>query len=638
MNCILFHLEAASTRMNRYTTLKQLGDGTYGSVLLGRSNESGELVAIKRMKRKFYSWEECMNLREVKSLKKLNHANVVKLKEVIRENDQLYFVFEYMKENLYQLMKDRNKLFPESVIRNITFQILQGLSFIHKHGFFHRDIKPENLLCMGPELVKIADFGLAREIRSRPPYTDYVSTRWYRAPEVLLRSSVYSSPIDMWAVGCIMAELYTLRPLFPGNSEVDEIFKICQVLGTVKKTDWLEGHQLAAAMNFRFPQCVPTPLKTLIPNASNEALTLMKDLLHWEPKKRPTAVQALRYPYFQVGQVLGQRPQTPDLRNTQVKTAKPNEIKSELQSASEPVLHSQTKDKGRNSHQTLQLISLPQGPIRTDHEADPLALNTKKRPMGNENSMMRLKSGRRRWGQTKHSDSWDESYPSDTAAFNSKKPNIAVEENKPINRSKDQKPIYTFTNVTKLPSSIKSNSSLQSTCSARQHYLRQSRYLPGLISKSSSSTVEKKPQIELWDNWSTHTKKPLAPISGALVTRVSHTDAEDSSITVPYKPRERIQEKLEQPKGNFISTTYNLSGGYSSSFQKKEIGSVGQRIQLTPTGKQQAHPDEWKKRSHVKGTSYSVLGKNSGNILSRAAPVQPVHGRVDWAEKYGSHR
>lgn len=93
--------------MNRYTTLKQLGDGTYGSVVMGKSNESGELVAIKRMKRKFYSWDECMNLREVKSLKKLNHANVVKLKEVIRENDQLYFVFEYMKENLYQLMKDR---------------------------------------------------------------------------------------------------------------------------------------------------------------------------------------------------------------------------------------------------------------------------------------------------------------------------------------------------------------------------------------------------------------------------------------------------------------------------------------------------------------------------------------------------
>ncbi|XP_010012412.1 PREDICTED: serine/threonine-protein kinase MAK, partial [Nestor notabilis] len=221
--------------MNRYTVMKQLGDGTYGSVLMGKSNESGELVAIKRMKRKFYSWDECMNLREVKSLKKLNHANVIKLKEVIRENDHLYFVFEYMKENLYQLMKDRNKLFPESVIRNMMYQILQGLAFIHKHGFFHRDMKPENLLCIGPELVKIADFGLARELRSQPPYTDYVSTRWYRAPEVLLRSSIYSSPIDMWAVGSIMAELYTLRPLFPGTSEVDEIFKICQVLGTPKK-------------------------------------------------------------------------------------------------------------------------------------------------------------------------------------------------------------------------------------------------------------------------------------------------------------------------------------------------------------------------------------------------------------------
>ncbi|XP_060756884.1 serine/threonine-protein kinase MAK isoform X2 [Neoarius graeffei] len=621
--------------MNRYTTLKQLGDGTYGSVLMGRSTQSGELVAIKRMKRKFYSWEECMNLREVKSLKKLNHANVVKLKEVIRENDQLYFVFEYMKENLYQLMKDReNKMFTENEIRNIMFQVLSGLAFVHKHGFFHRDIKPENLLCMGPELVKIADFGLAREIRSRPPYTDYVSTRWYRAPEVLLRSCVYSSPIDIWAVGCIMAELYTLRPLFPGNSEVDEIFKMCQVLGTVKKTDWLEGHQLAAAMNFRFPQCVPTPLKTLIPNASNEALTLMKNLLNWDPKKRPTAVQALRYPYFQVGQALETRPQTPELCKSQVKTAHLNETKSELQSASEPAMRSQAKVHGRNSHQPLQPISLPQAPIQ--------------RPVANENSLMGLKSGRRRWGQTKLSDSWDESDPSDTAASNSKKFSMGAEENKLISEltsePKDQKPIYTFNNVTKLPSSIKSNSSLQSTCSARQHYLRQSRYLPGLISKSSPTAVEKEPQRDLWNNWVTHPKKPLGPIGGAPVTRVT--------------------------PGNFISTTYNLSGGYIPSFQKKDVGSVGQRIQIAPNGNQQAFVlpitadnktgktkcikpkpaastslnmsaedvDGWKKKSQVKGTSYSVLRKNSGSIPPHAAPVQPVHGRVDWAAKYGSRR
>ncbi|XP_029041473.1 serine/threonine-protein kinase ICK isoform X3 [Osmia lignaria lignaria] len=287
-------------KMNRYITLNQLGDGTFGSVVLGERIDTGEKVAIKRMKRKYYSWEEAMNLREVKSLKKLSHANVVKLKEVIRENDVLYFVFEYMKENLYQLMKDRDKLFPEPVIRNIVYQVLQGLAFMHKHGFFHRDMKPENLLCMGPELVKIADFGLAREIRSRPPYTDYVSTRWYRAPEVLLHSTTYNSPIDIWAVGCIMAELYTFRPLFPGKSEIDEIFKICSVIGTPERDDWPEGYQLAAAMNFKFPNFTRTSLNVLIPNASQEAVILMEDMLQWNPIKRPTAQQSLRYPYFQV--------------------------------------------------------------------------------------------------------------------------------------------------------------------------------------------------------------------------------------------------------------------------------------------------------------------------------------------------
>ncbi|CAB3997627.1 serine threonine- kinase MAK-like [Paramuricea clavata] len=287
--------------MKRYQTIKNLGDGTYGSVTLARNCETGENVAIKRMKRKYYSWDECVNLREVKSLRKLNHANVVKLKEVIRENDQLYFVFEYMRENLYQMIKNRDRYLPEQTVRNIMYQILQGITFMHKHGYFHRDIKPENLLCSGPEQVKIADFGLAREIRSRPPFTDYVSTRWYRAPEVLLRSTNYSSPIDMWACGCIMAEIYTLRPLFPGNSEIDEIYKICSVLGTPAKDDWAEGYKLASAMNFKFPTMVSTPLRQIIPNASTEGIQLVKDMLLWNPQKRPNAAQSLRYPFFMVG-------------------------------------------------------------------------------------------------------------------------------------------------------------------------------------------------------------------------------------------------------------------------------------------------------------------------------------------------
>lgn len=286
----------------RYKFLHKIGDGTYGTVILADNLISGEKVAIKRMKKKYFSWDECMNLREVKSLQKLSHTNLVKLKEVIREDNTLYFVFEYMKENLYQLIKDRDHPFPENIIRNILYQILQGLAFMHKHGFFHRDIKPENLLCMGPELIKIADFGLAREIRSRPPYTDYVSTRWYRAPEVLLRATNYSSPIDMWAVGCIMAELYTLQPLFPGRSEIDQIFRICSVLGTPDKRDWSEGYQMAVAMNFRFPQFSEMSLQSLIPKASKEGITLLKDLLRWNPSRRPTAVMASHYPYFQGSQ------------------------------------------------------------------------------------------------------------------------------------------------------------------------------------------------------------------------------------------------------------------------------------------------------------------------------------------------
>ncbi|CDW52194.1 serine:threonine protein kinase MAK [Trichuris trichiura] len=283
---------------SRYRLINEIGDGTFGEVWLAKRVGTNEKVAVKRMKRKFFSWDEAMNLREVKSLRKLNHVNVVKLKEVIRENDTLYFVFEYMKENLYEMAKKRETPFPQPIICLMTAQILRGLAYIHKHGFFHRDMKPENVLCLGPEQVKIADFGLAREVRSIPPYTDYVSTRWYRAPEVLLRSRNYSSPIDLWAVGCIMAELYLMRPLFPGSSEIDEIFKICAILGTPSRDEWPKGYQLAAAMNFRFPQCVAVPLEKLIVGASHDVIILLQQLLSWNPESRPAATQALKNPCF----------------------------------------------------------------------------------------------------------------------------------------------------------------------------------------------------------------------------------------------------------------------------------------------------------------------------------------------------
>ena len=153
-------------------------------------------------------------------------------------------------------------------------------------------------------MVKVADFGLAREIRSRPPYTEYVSTRWYRAPEVLMRSTHYNSPIDTWACGCIMAEMYAMGALFPGTSEADQIYKICSVLGTPTLEAWPEGIKLAAQMGFRYPPFVATALVQVVPNASLEALALLTDLLQFAPYRRPTATQALRYPFFQANNTL----------------------------------------------------------------------------------------------------------------------------------------------------------------------------------------------------------------------------------------------------------------------------------------------------------------------------------------------
>ncbi|MES1911711.1 MAG: hypothetical protein MHM6MM_004104 [Cercozoa sp. M6MM] len=292
--------------MNRYRELGALGDGTFGSVFKAQNRATGEIVAIKKMKRKFFSWRECLQLREVRSLRKLSHESIVQLKEVIRDSNELFFVFEHMQRNLYELMKERlqsNSSFSDDEVRHVMRQVLLGLDYMHKHGFFHRDLKPENLLVRtcsssGAISCKIADFGLAREIRSAPPYTDYVSTRWYRAPEVLLRQRDYSAAVDLWAVGAIMAEMISLRPLFPGKNEPDEVYKICAVLGSPGAEEWPHGHQLATKLRMRWPRLNAASLAYLLPTASPAAIDVMQSVLQWNPKRRATAAQLLTHPYF----------------------------------------------------------------------------------------------------------------------------------------------------------------------------------------------------------------------------------------------------------------------------------------------------------------------------------------------------
>lgn len=286
--------------MEKYKIQKTIGSGSFANVSKAINIQTNETVAIKKMKKKFSSWDECLSLREIKALTKLSHPNIMKLKEVIRVNEDLYCVFEYCDQNLYQYYlthKENGSKIPEIQLKQIFYQIVEGLAYMHKHGFFHRDLKPENILYT-KGVIKIADLGLAREIRSRPPYTDYVATRWYRAPEILLKSLNYNSPVDIYALGCILAELLQLTPLFPGSSEFDQIHKICGLLGTPSMSTWAEGYRLATQIGFSFPQYQGIPLGNVLFNTSSEGVHLVSIMLSFDPFKRPTALQILAHPFL----------------------------------------------------------------------------------------------------------------------------------------------------------------------------------------------------------------------------------------------------------------------------------------------------------------------------------------------------
>ena len=296
--------------MEDYEMITRLGGGSFADVYKAREISTGEIVAIKILKRKYKKWEECIELRECKSLQRLNKAsynekgkdNIIKLKRIIFINKTgvLNLVFEFMEKDLLILMKSfEPKWLPENKIKDIVYQTLLGLSYMHKYGFFHRDLKPENLLLVGDN-VKIADFGLAREIRSIPPYTEYVSTRYYRAPECILKSTNYNSPIDIWALGCVMAEMYLHpRPLFYGANEKEVLFRICSILGTPTYDMWPDGIQQANFIGFKFPNNNKVDLAKIIPNASEDAIDLMNQMIKWDPNRRATASNLLKHKFFE---------------------------------------------------------------------------------------------------------------------------------------------------------------------------------------------------------------------------------------------------------------------------------------------------------------------------------------------------
>lgn len=287
--------------MDKYKIIETIGDGTYGIVYKGIDTKTNEYVAIKKMKNK-YTWEDCKQLKEIQALLNLRHSNIVTLNQVVLEKEELNIIFEFIGINLFEWRKNLSEI-SECKIRNIAFQILQGLAYMHKNNYFHRDMKPENILISGDQ-VKLADFGLAREIRSNPPFTDYVATRWYRSPEVVLNSKIYNSPIDIFALAAIIAELYSGKPLFPGKDSNEQMSKICEVLGTPTQSEWAEGYQLANKIGYKFPQYKGHKLKLYIPNASDNAINLLESMLSFNPVKRPSAIKCLQHPFFQCYDIL----------------------------------------------------------------------------------------------------------------------------------------------------------------------------------------------------------------------------------------------------------------------------------------------------------------------------------------------
>mmetsp|Transcript_120090 Transcript_120090/g.339799 ORF Transcript_120090/g.339799 Transcript_120090/m.339799 type:complete len:470 (-) Transcript_120090:170-1579(-) len=280
-----------------YEVLCTLGEGAFGKVYKARHRATGDEVAAKEIKVGSKSFNEACNSMELKALKALRHPCIVRLRELLRSqrDGSLFFVFEFLDSDLRRLIKEHPQGLPEETgAIELMRQLLVGLAHIHQHGFFHRDVKPENILFdPARQTIRIADFGEARSLRARPPFTDYVGTRWYRAPECLLRDCNYSSPVDLWAAGLVFAELLRGSPVFMGTSSVDQLHKIFAVLGLPQLADWPEFQRLSEGIRFRLPEQGPCGWRRVLPGASSKVQTAVAEILIPNPRKRRPAKKCL---------------------------------------------------------------------------------------------------------------------------------------------------------------------------------------------------------------------------------------------------------------------------------------------------------------------------------------------------------
>ncbi|XP_069361228.1 cyclin-dependent kinase-like 4 [Maniola hyperantus] len=285
-----------SQAMNKYEQLAVVGEGSYGVVLKCRRRDTGQLVAIK----KFLETEDDaavkkMALREIRMLKKLRHDHLVNMIEVFRRKRRFYLVFEYLDHTLLDELESSPGGLGEDTAKKHLYQLLKGIEYCHQNSIIHRDVKPENVLVSNNGIVKLCDLGFARALAAPgEPYTEYVATRWYRAPELLVAEHRYGPEVDIWAIGCLFAEMLTGDPLFPGDSDIDQLALIIKTVGKLAPRHQQVVSRLAGGAALAAGSSGP---RGALPGAAH-ARDLLAACLRTEPRARPSASTLLRHKYF----------------------------------------------------------------------------------------------------------------------------------------------------------------------------------------------------------------------------------------------------------------------------------------------------------------------------------------------------
>jgi len=287
---------------NKYEVIGVVGEGAYGIVYKCKNKETGKYVAIKKFKEVGDELVKKTMKRELKMLQRLHHPNVVEFQDAFRRKGNLFLVFEFVDKNLLELLQEHPNGLDPNLIRHLIYQLCKSIKYLHEQNIIHRDIKPENLLITDKMESKLCDFGFARLVsETNEKLTDYVATRWYRAPELLLSQGNYGKEVDYWAIGCIMGELVDGNPLFPGENELDQIHCIQKVLGnlTDKQEEMFYNNPIfngKSLLNVTKPETLE---KRYMGKFSKKAISFMKGLLALDPKKRLNGNTVFKHAYFE---------------------------------------------------------------------------------------------------------------------------------------------------------------------------------------------------------------------------------------------------------------------------------------------------------------------------------------------------